>query len=155
MVGLVELMIFFIAVSLFVVWLRSILELNLSVASYESPTSYPQINSYQLFISRGDPSLSLNNKKKKLHPRLLISFAFPVSVFAFSHRIMTTSRRLADRKIAKFEKNITKRGAIPETSVKKGYEYPVGPILLGFFVFVVIGSSLFQIIRTATTGGMA
>ncbi|MBA0706333.1 hypothetical protein Golax_018450 [Gossypium laxum] len=67
-----------------------------------------------------------------------------------------------------------------------GKDYPVGPMLLGFFVFVVIGSSrshnvccftgeysnfvrtdlnlvlfsssvsaLFQIIRTATSGGMA
>ncbi|KAH0991935.1 hypothetical protein GBA52_003418 [Prunus armeniaca] len=67
----------------------------------------------------------------------------------------TTSRRLADRKVEKFEKNITKRGAVPETTAKKGKDYPVGPILLGFFVFVVIGSSLFQIIRTATSGGMA
>ncbi|XP_062190006.1 uncharacterized protein LOC133893051 [Phragmites australis] len=66
---------------------------------------------------------------------------------------MTTSRRLADRKIARFEKNITKRGAVPET-VKKGNDYPVGPILLGFFVFVVVGSSLFQIIRTATSAGL-
>ncbi|KAK4354132.1 hypothetical protein RND71_026326 [Anisodus tanguticus] len=53
---------------------------------------------------------------------------------------MTTSRRLADRKVEKFEKNITKRGAVPETTTKKGNDYPVGPILLGFFVFVVIGS---------------
>ncbi|KAG9144587.1 hypothetical protein Leryth_010804 [Lithospermum erythrorhizon] len=68
---------------------------------------------------------------------------------------MTTSRRLADRKIEKFQKNITKRGAVPETTAKKGSNYPVGPILLGFFIFVVIGSSLFQIIRTASTGGMA
>ncbi|CAN6548682.1 unnamed protein product [Malus baccata var. baccata] len=68
---------------------------------------------------------------------------------------MTTSRRLADRKVEKFEKNITKRGAVPETTAKKSKDYPVGPILLGFFIFVVIGSSLFQIIRTATSGGMA
>ncbi|KAG8383303.1 hypothetical protein BUALT_Bualt05G0170600 [Buddleja alternifolia] len=53
---------------------------------------------------------------------------------------MTTSRRLADRKVEKFEKNITRRGAVPETSTKKGSNYPVGPILLGFFIFVVIGS---------------
>jgi len=52
---------------------------------------------------------------------------------------MTTSRRLADRKIAQFEKNITKRGSVPET-IKKANDYPVGPILLGFFVFVVVGS---------------
>jgi len=52
----------------------------------------------------------------------------------------TTSRRLADRKSAKFQKNITKRGSVPETTVKKGNDYPVGPIVLGFFIFVVIGS---------------
>ncbi|KAF2292931.1 hypothetical protein GH714_029922 [Hevea brasiliensis] len=52
----------------------------------------------------------------------------------------TTSRRLADRKVEKFEKNITKRGAVPETTTKKGKDYPVGPVLLGFFIFVVIGS---------------
>lgn len=52
----------------------------------------------------------------------------------------TTSRRLADRKVEKFDRNITKRGAVPETSTKKGKDYPVGPILLGFFIFVVIGS---------------
>ncbi|KAL4384960.1 hypothetical protein GQ457_15G003800 [Hibiscus cannabinus] len=68
---------------------------------------------------------------------------------------MTTSRRLAERKVEKFQKNITKRGTVPETTTKKGNDYPVGPVLLGFFVFVVTGSSLFQIIRTATSGGFA
>ncbi|XP_024022170.1 stress-associated endoplasmic reticulum protein 2 [Morus notabilis] len=68
---------------------------------------------------------------------------------------MTTSKRVAEKKVAKFQRNITKRGSVPETSSKKGYDFPVGPILLGFFIFVVIGSSLFQIIRTATSGGMA
>ncbi|XP_039056287.1 probable stress-associated endoplasmic reticulum protein [Hibiscus syriacus] len=68
---------------------------------------------------------------------------------------MTTSRRLAERKVEKFQKNITKRGAVPEMTTKKGKDYPVGPVLLGFIVFVVIGSSLFQIIRTATSGGFA
>ncbi|KAK4785747.1 hypothetical protein SAY86_002436 [Trapa natans] len=52
----------------------------------------------------------------------------------------TTSRRLADRKVGRFEKNITRRGSVPETATKKGKDYPVGPMLLGFFVFVVIGS---------------
>ncbi|KAL3818558.1 hypothetical protein ACJIZ3_004463 [Penstemon smallii] len=53
---------------------------------------------------------------------------------------MTTSRRVSDRKVMKFEKNIKKRGAIGETTKKKGTSYPVGPIMLGFFIFVVIGS---------------
>ncbi|KAD0468672.1 hypothetical protein E3N88_44217 [Mikania micrantha] len=68
---------------------------------------------------------------------------------------MTTSRRLADKKVGKFDKNITRRGSVAQTSSKKSNNYPVGPIMLGFFVFVVIGSSLVQIIRTATSGGMA
>ncbi|KAF5754147.1 putative stress-associated endoplasmic reticulum protein [Helianthus annuus] len=69
---------------------------------------------------------------------------------------MTTSRRLADKKVGKFDKNITRRGSVGQSSsTKKGNNYPVGPIMLGFFVFVVIGSSLVQIIRTATSGGMA
>lgn len=54
--------------------------------------------------------------------------------------MQTTSRRVADRKNEKFQKNVTKRGFVPETTVKKGTDYPVGPVLLGFFVFVVIGS---------------
>lgn len=32
---------------------------------------------------------------------------------------------------------------MPETTAKKGSDYPVGPILLGFFIFVVIGSCEF------------
>ncbi|XP_051147908.1 uncharacterized protein LOC127263031 [Andrographis paniculata] len=68
---------------------------------------------------------------------------------------MTTSKRLADRKVMKFEKNISKRGSGIEPTKKKGNSYPVGPIVLGFFIFVIIGSSLFQIIRTATSGGMS
>ncbi|XP_074575872.1 uncharacterized protein LOC141832277 [Curcuma longa] len=68
---------------------------------------------------------------------------------------MTTSRRLADRKIAKFQRNITRSGSANGTAAKKGKDYPVGPIVLGFFVFVVVGSSLFQIIRTAMSGGFA
>ncbi|OVA09552.1 Endoplasmic reticulum [Macleaya cordata] len=61
----------------------------------------------------------------------------------FSSIWHTTSRRLADRKVERFEKNITKRGSVPETTAKKGNDYPVGPIVLGFFVFVVIGSCKF------------
>ncbi|KAL2545312.1 hypothetical protein Fot_14545 [Forsythia ovata] len=68
---------------------------------------------------------------------------------------LTTSRKVTDRKVGKFEKNITKHWIVPEASTKKGNNSPVGPVLLGFFVFFVIGSSLFQIIRTATSGGMA
>jgi hypothetical protein len=65
---------------------------------------------------------------------------------------MTTSKRLADRKSEKFQKNIHKRGSVPESITKKPQKYPVAPWVLGLFIFVVIGSSIFQIIRTAQTG---
>ncbi|KAK3433556.1 hypothetical protein EUGRSUZ_D01442 [Eucalyptus grandis] len=55
---------------------------------------------------------------------------------------MTTSKRFAERKVAKFQKNITRRGSVPETSSKKGNDLPVGRIVLGFFVFVVVGSCM-------------
>ncbi|ONK76369.1 uncharacterized protein A4U43_C03F26970 [Asparagus officinalis] len=64
----------------------------------------------------------------------------PINFSGIVDKAMTTSRRLADKKTAKFQKNITKRGSVPETTVKKGADYPVGPIVLGFFIFVVIGS---------------
>jgi hypothetical protein len=43
-------------------------------------------------------------------------------------------------KSAKFQKNIHRRGAVPESTIKKGSNYPVGPLVLGLFIFVVIGS---------------
>ncbi|KAK7319031.1 hypothetical protein RJT34_03740 [Clitoria ternatea] len=89
-----------------------------------------------------------------MHLRLIRFVCFDFAML-IERIVTTTSRRLAVRKVEKFEKNITKRGFVPETTTKKGKDYPVGPVLLGFFVFVVIGSSLFQIIRTATSGGMA
>uniref|UniRef100_A0A0D3GSU7 Uncharacterized protein n=1 Tax=Oryza barthii TaxID=65489 RepID=A0A0D3GSU7_9ORYZ len=55
-------------------------------------------------------------------------------IFGSRHQLagdgtITTSRRLSDRKVARFEKNVTKRGSVPET-VKKGNDYPVGPIII-------------------------
>ncbi|KAI7736813.1 hypothetical protein M8C21_015819 [Ambrosia artemisiifolia] len=43
---------------------------------------------------------------------------------------MTTSKRLADRKVERFDKNIKKRGLVPETTSKKKDSYPVGPIFI-------------------------
>lgn len=64
---------------------------------------------------------------------------------------MTTSMRIAERKSAKFQKNILKRGNVPESSTRKEPKSPVGPLVLGLFIFVVIGSAFFQIIRNAQT----
>jgi hypothetical protein len=57
-------------------------------------------------------------------------------------------------KSRKFHGNIHKRGAVDiSASLGKKNGFAVGPVMLGFFIFVVIGSSLLQIIRTASIGG--
>jgi Ribosome associated membrane protein RAMP4 len=50
-----------------------------------------------------------------------------------------------------YNQNINNRGNVPASLVKKEDKFPVGPVLLGFFLFVVVGSALFQILNTATS----
>ena len=65
-----------------------------------------------------------------------------------------------------YRKNIDKRGNVPSSiSVsdkilikykiiqKKDNKFPVGPALLGFFLFIVVGSAVFQILNMATSQG--
>lgn len=52
-----------------------------------------------------------------------------------------------------FDKNITKRGMVPvsdKSKAKSGFK--VGPMILGFFIFVVVGSAVLQIISQAQKG---
>lgn len=60
-----------------------------------------------------------------------------------------------DRKIRDknetYMKNVEKRGNVPASLVKKEDQFPVGPVLLGFFLFVVVGSAIFQMLNTATS----
>ncbi|KAF9686179.1 hypothetical protein SADUNF_Sadunf03G0131700 [Salix dunnii] len=48
---------------------------------------------------------------------------------------MATSRHLAVIKVNRFKRIITKRGACLKAK-KKGKDYPVGPVLLGFFISI-------------------
>ena len=50
------------------------------------------------------------------------------------------------------KKNINQRGNVPKSRSKEDNEgaLTVGPIMLAFFLFVVVGSALFQILQTAT-----
>ncbi|ETW39324.1 hypothetical protein PFNF135_06296, partial [Plasmodium falciparum NF135/5.C10] len=50
------------------------------------------------------------------------------------------SNRKITQKVEAFDSNVTKRGNVPPSLVKKGRKHPVGPILLVVFIFVVIGS---------------
>ena len=47
---------------------------------------------------------------------------------------------------------VTKRGVVSDKKEKKG-KAPIGPLMIGFFLFVVVGSSVLQIIQMAGMGG--
>merc|ERR1712223_2065079 len=65
--------------------------------------------------------------------------------FVKYNTMATTPRmRKANEKSAK---NITKRRNVSKTS-KKDEQYPVSPELLALFIFVVIGSAVFQIVQS-------
>ncbi|KAK9864653.1 hypothetical protein WJX84_011089 [Apatococcus fuscideae] len=66
---------------------------------------------------------------------------------------MAGSKRLLNAKSDSFHNNIHRRGQVEQASKEKK-NLAVGPVLLGFFLFVVVGSALLQIIRTATSGSM-
>ncbi|KAK9836489.1 hypothetical protein WJX74_001567 [Apatococcus lobatus] len=65
---------------------------------------------------------------------------------------MAGSKRLLNAKSDSFHNNIHRRGQVELVKEKK--TSAVGPVLLGFFLFVVVGSALLQIVRTATSGSM-
>ncbi|KAL0443038.1 UNVERIFIED_CONTAM: hypothetical protein Slati_2026500 [Sesamum latifolium] len=65
---------------------------------------------------------------------------------------MTVSKRLAGKKVAKFEKNITRRGAGPLSSKKPSFE--PAHIVLILFAVLVISSFIFQVVRMALNGGI-
>ena len=62
------------------------------------------------------------------------------------HRRDTTMQKRLKVKQQQFEKNITKRGMVESHSDKNGLG--VGPYVIAFFIFVVVGSAILQIIRT-------
>jgi len=51
------------------------------------------------------------------------------------------------KSVEKNAKNITKRGNVSKSS-KKDDAYPVSPELIALFLFVVIGSAVFQIVQS-------
>ncbi|CAA3009501.1 probable stress-associated endoplasmic reticulum [Olea europaea subsp. europaea] len=63
---------------------------------------------------------------------------------------MTTSKRLAEKKTAKFEKNITRRGLAPQSSKKEEWE-PALMVLVLFAVLILL-SFIYQVVRMAING---
>jgi len=63
----------------------------------------------------------------------------------------TSSKKLPSRlRSQQFEQNINKRGKVVKP--EKEERTRLGPIVIGVLLFVVVGSALFQIIRTAQVG---
>jgi len=62
----------------------------------------------------------------------------------------STEMRKQKLKNDKFQENINKRGQVSSSLQKRDDSSPVGPIVLGFFLFVVVGSALLQVLRAAT-----
>lgn len=67
---------------------------------------------------------------------------------------MTQSQKM---KIAskKADEKIHKRGLVPPTLKKKTDDFPVGPVVLAFFIFVVCGSVIFQLLQSIRQGRVA
>ncbi|VWU48798.1 ribosome associated membrane protein RAMP4, putative [Hepatocystis sp. ex Piliocolobus tephrosceles] len=63
-----------------------------------------------------------------------------------------TNRKI-NQKVEAFDNNIKNRGNVPPSLVKKPKKYPVGPVLLVIFLFVVIGSVIVQILNVIQKKG--
>ncbi|CAD6193767.1 unnamed protein product [Caenorhabditis auriculariae] len=61
---------------------------------------------------------------------------------------MAPKKRMATAN-EQFNKNITQRGKVAKSLKPSEDKYPVAPWLIGLFVFVVVGSAIFEIIRSA------
>jgi len=68
--------------------------------------------------------------------------------------MVTASAATRRRNMAakKNDGNVTKRGLVEDESIqRRKNKLPLGPIAIGFFLFVVLGSSILQILNK--TGG--
>ncbi len=61
---------------------------------------------------------------------------------------MPANQSKRKRAIEVHNKKVTQRGNVPKSSKQVEAKTPVGPWLLALFVFVVVGSAVFQIIQS-------
>ncbi|ETV77511.1 hypothetical protein H257_08450 [Aphanomyces astaci] len=52
----------------------------------------------------------------------------------------------------KHSSNITKRGLVPSSTRISHDGYKVGPVLLGFLFFLVVGSAVLEVLRSSQFG---
>ncbi|CAF3898119.1 unnamed protein product, partial [Rotaria magnacalcarata] len=61
---------------------------------------------------------------------------------------MPANQSKRKRAIEVHNKKVTQRGNVPKSGKQADTKTPVGPWLLALFVFVVVGSAVFQIIQS-------
>ncbi len=61
---------------------------------------------------------------------------------------MPANQSKRKRAVEVHNKKVTQRGNVPKSSKQVEAKTPVGPWLLALFVFVVVGSAVFQIIQS-------
>ncbi|KAA8498109.1 Stress-associated endoplasmic reticulum protein 2 [Porphyridium purpureum] len=66
---------------------------------------------------------------------------------------MVNRARKAQLAQQKFESNVTKRGSAALKLQEKDDGPAIGPWLVGMLVFLVVGSSVFQLLKVALSGG--
>jgi len=66
----------------------------------------------------------------------------------FCRTVKMGAPRAMRKKSEKFNENINKRGSVTSASREENNGLGVGPIVVGFILFVVIGSSILQIVRS-------
>merc|ERR1712061_973455 len=87
---------------------------------------------------------SSTSEARELLKVFILFLNYFVKFIPYNTMATTPRMRKANEKSAK---NITKRGNVSKTS-KKDEQYPVSPELLALFIFVVIGSAVFQIVQS-------
>lgn len=60
---------------------------------------------------------------------------------------MSGNQSKRKRAIEVHNKKVTQRGNVPKSTKPAENKSPVGPWLLGLFIFVVIGSTVFELIQ--------
>jgi hypothetical protein len=70
------------------------------------------------------------------------------NLFGSEILIMPANQSKRKRAVETHNKKVTQRGNVPKSSKQVETKTPVGPWLLALFVFVVVGSAVFQIIQS-------
>jgi hypothetical protein len=83
--------------------------------------------------------------------------SYPRARTVTSRRAMVSASAAQKKRVTadkKMQSNVTKRGLVTDPSVERREgKLGVGPMMIAFFLFVVVGSSLLQVVRSASSDG--